>query len=38
MSKLLVHLHVYYREQLPWFLEKLAHLEEPWDLLVTSCV
>ena len=35
MKKLLVHLHLYYREQLPWFLEKLANLEEPWDLLVT---
>ena len=35
MKKLLVHLHLYYREQLPWFLEKLAGLEEPWDLVVT---
>ena len=35
MKKLLVHLHLYYREQLPWFLEKLACLEEPWDLVVT---
>ena len=33
--KLLVHLHLYYRDQLPWFLERLANLEEPWDLVVT---
>lgn len=35
MTRLLVHLHLYYRGQLPWFLEKLANLEEPWDLVVT---
>lgn len=35
MMKLLVHLHLYYRDQLPWFLEKLSHLEEPWSLVVT---
>ena len=35
MTPLLVHLHLYYRDQLPWFLEKLANLEEPWDLVVT---
>ena len=35
MTRLLVHLHLYYQEQLPWFVEKLANLEEPWDLVVT---
>lgn len=38
MMKLLVHLHLYYRDQLPWFLEKLSHLEEPWSLVVTMPV
>ena len=34
--KLLVHLHLYYMDQLPWFLQRLSYLEEPWDLVVTS--
>ena len=36
MSRLLVHLHVYYPEQLPWFVEKLSHINGcEWDLYVT---
>ena len=34
--KLLVHLHVYYHDQLDWFLEQLSHIDGcPWDLTVT---
>lgn len=34
--KMLVHLHVYYHEQVPWFLEKLQNIQDvPWDLVVT---
>ena len=34
--KLLVHLHVYYHDQLPWFLERLAGIGGcDWDLAVT---
>jgi len=36
MSRLLVHLHVFYPEQLPYFLEKLSHIQGcAWDLYVT---
>lgn len=34
--KLLVHFHLYYHDQLPWFLEKLGNLTGfDWDLVVT---
>lgn len=34
--KLLVHLHIYYHEQLDWYLEKLSYIKAcPWDLVVT---
>ena len=34
--KLLVHLHVYYHDQLDWFLEQLSHIDGcSWDLTVT---
>lgn len=37
--KMLVHLHVYYHEQVPWFLSKLRNIQcVPWDLLVTWSV
>ena len=36
--KLLVHLHVYYHDQVPWFLERLRSLDGfDWDLVVTGC-
>lgn len=35
--KLLVHLHLYYRDQLPWFIGKLNNLTGfDWDLVVTG--
>lgn len=35
--KLLVIFHLYYRDQLPWFLDKLSHVKGcDWDLLVTG--
>lgn len=35
--RLLVHLHLYYQEQISYFLEKLGHIEGvDWDLYVTS--
>ena len=34
--KLLVHLHIYYHDQLDWFLEQLSYIAGcPWDLVVT---
>jgi len=37
MKKLLVIFHLYYKDQLPWFLEKLSHIKGcHWDLLVTG--
>ena len=36
--KLLVHLHVFYHDQVPWFLERLRSLDGyDWDLIVTFC-
>ena len=36
MPKLLVHFHVFYEEQIPWFLEKLGNINGcQWDLYVT---
>ena len=36
MPRLLAYLHVYYHDQIPWFLEKLSHIEGcDWDLVVT---
>ena len=36
--KLLVHLHVFYHDQIPWFLERLHSLDGyDWDLVVTFC-
>ena len=35
--KVLVHLHVYYLDQVPYFLEKLSSIGGcQWDLVVTS--
>lgn len=35
--RLLVHLHLYYKEQLPYFLDKLGSIRDcDWDLYVTS--
>ncbi|MBP5398187.1 MAG: hypothetical protein J6Y32_06150 [Bacteroidales bacterium] len=37
MKQLLVIFHLYYRDQLPWFLEKLGHIHGcSWDLVVTG--
>ena len=37
--KMLVHLHVFYHDQVPWFLSKLRNIQcVPWDLLVTWSV
>ncbi len=37
MKRLLVHFHVYYEDQIPWFLEKLRHINGcEWDLYVTA--
>lgn len=33
--KILVHLHLYYHEQLDWFLAKLKNITCPYDLYVT---
>lgn len=34
--KMLVHFHVYYHDQVPWFIGKLRHIRNvDWDLLVT---
>lgn len=34
--KMLVHLHVFYHEQVPWFIDKLRNIQGVrWDLLVT---
>ena len=36
--KLLVHLHVFYHDEVPWFLERLRSLDgHDWDLVVTFC-
>ena len=35
MSKLLVHLHLYYHDQADYFLERLANITVPFKLLVT---
>ncbi|MBQ2068723.1 MAG: hypothetical protein II465_01190, partial [Bacteroidales bacterium] len=36
MGRLLVHFHVYYEDQIPWFLEKLGNINGcEWDLYVT---
>lgn len=36
--KLLVHLHVFYHDEVPWFLERLRHLDAyDWDLVITFC-
>ena len=36
--RILVHLHIYYHDQLPWFLDRLRNLDGlDWDLVVTSC-
>ena len=36
--KILVHLHVFYQDQVPWFLDRLKSLDGyEWDLVVTSC-
>lgn len=38
MKKLLVHLHLYYHEQLDYMLEKLGSITDcDWDLYVTTC-
>lgn len=35
--RLLVHLHVYYQDQVPWFLERLSNIGGcEWDLVVTG--
>ena len=34
-QKILVHLHLYYHDQLDWFLSKLKNITCPYDLLVT---
>ena len=37
MKRLLVHFHVYYEDQIPWFLGRLQHINGcDWDLYVTS--
>jgi lipopolysaccharide biosynthesis protein len=34
--KLLVHLHVFYHDEVPWFLERLRYLDAyDWDLVIT---
>lgn len=39
MARLLAYLHVYYHEQIPWFLEKLSHIGGcEWDLVVSWSV
>lgn len=39
MKKLLVHLHIYYHEQLDYFISKLRNIQAcDWDLLVTYSV
>ena len=36
--RLLVHLHVFYHDEVPWFLERLRSLDgQDWDLVVTFC-
>ena len=36
--KILVHLHVFYHDQVPWFLESFRSLKgRDWDLVVTEC-
>ena len=36
--RILVHLHVFYHDQLPWFLDRLRSLDGfDWDLVVTCC-
>jgi lipopolysaccharide biosynthesis protein len=36
--RILVHLHVFYHDQLPWFLDRLRNLDGlDWDLVVTCC-
>lgn len=38
MNKVLVHLHLFYHEQLPYFIEKLQNINTCyWDLIVTVC-
>ena len=38
MKKVLVHLHLFYHEQLPYFLDKLKNINNcDWDLIVTVC-
>ena len=38
MKKVLVHLHLYYQEQLSYFIEKLKNISNcDWDLIVTVC-
>ncbi len=39
MTRVLVHFHVYYEDQIPWFLEKLRQIKGcEWDLYVTASV
>lgn len=36
-NKLLVHFHVYYEDQVPWYIDKLSNINGcDWDLIVTS--
>lgn len=38
MKKILVHLHLYYHEQLQFMIDKLANITDcEWDLYVTTC-
>ena len=38
MEKVLVHLHLYYQDQLLYFLEKLKNINNcTWDLVITVC-
>ena len=38
MPKMLVHLHLYYQEQLDFFIEKFKNISDcDWDLFVTTC-
>ena len=37
LPRILVVLHIFYRDQIPWFLSKLAHINQcRWDLMVTG--
>ena len=39
MTRVLVHFHVYYEDQIPWFLENLRQIKGcEWDLYVTASV